>query len=86
MHTVNGSGTDDLCCRGGEFRADGVRVAASRLEGDTPLLSWWRRGGTAVGPWTLELTRRMPGAATGATLDGWGPRRAHSQPVAGNLG
>ena len=71
---------------GAEVRTDGVRVAVARLEADTPLVGWWRRGEIVAGAWTVDVTERAAEAGAGPTPRGWVPLRARLQVMAGQLG
>lgn len=73
------------------FTRENVRVTATRLEGDTPLLWLWRKnqaGEATVGKWAVEVTPRTTPAppTTPAKPRGWVPIRTTLRRVADALG
>lgn len=69
-----------------EFRHAAVRVTASRIEADTPLVAWWRRGEIAAGAWTVEVVKREEKTTSPKTAGGWLPLRTKLQGIAMQLG
>ena len=68
------------------FTVNGVRVAVARIEADTPLVGWWRRGEIVGGAWTVDVAERAAETGAGTTPRGWVPLRARLQAIAGQLG
>lgn len=68
-----------------EVRVAGVRVAVSRIEADTPLVAWWRRGEVIAGNWSVEVAPRPTDSAPRATDGGWVPLRGRLQRVAAQI-
>ena len=64
-----------------ELRRRGVRVTASRVEADTPLVLLWRRwtgrpGEIVAEHWTVNVERQNSSAVAPSTDPGWIPLRA----------
>ena len=68
-----------------EVRVGGVRVTVSRIEADTPLLAWLRRGEVVAGQWVVEVAGRKADAPASTTNRGWVPLRDQLQRIAAHL-
>ena len=67
-----------------EFRTAGVRVTVARVEADTPLVAWWRRGEIVAGRWAVEVEARKE-AERKKTESGWVPLCDLLQGIAAQL-
>ncbi|MDP3070425.1 MAG: translocation/assembly module TamB domain-containing protein [Opitutaceae bacterium] len=70
---------------GAELKVPGVRVTASRIEADTPLVAWWRRGQVVVGQWTVDVAERKADVPVNPANRGWMPLRATLEKIAAQL-
>ena len=68
-----------------EFHHAAVRVTVSRIEADTPLVAWWRRGEILVDSWAVEVPSRGETPAAQTAARGWLPLQAILQRVAVQL-
>jgi len=78
---TSGSAIRVLRCGDVELRRRGVRVTASRVEADTPLVLLWRRwtgrpGEIVAEHWTVNVERQNSSAVAPSTDPGWIPLRA----------
>ncbi|MBL9187108.1 MAG: translocation/assembly module TamB domain-containing protein [Opitutaceae bacterium] len=68
-----------------ELNVAGVRVTVSRIEADTPLVAWWRRGAVSAGRWTVEVAERKRAGPANPANRGWMPLRATLEKIAAQL-
>ena len=73
-----------------EYRRPALRVTASRVEADTPLLWWWHRTQgrpekILAGDWRVEVEKSAATPARPATAGGWVPLRRQLQRIATEL-
>ncbi len=68
-----------------EVRVGGVRVTVSRIEADTPLVAWWRKGEVVAGQWAVEVAAPKAEAPASTTRRGWVPLRDQLQRIAGQV-
>ncbi len=62
-----------------------VRVTVARIEADTPLVAWWRRGEIVAGTWTVDVAGRAGNGAKRETPGGWAALQARLRGIAGEL-
>lgn len=68
-----------------EVNLANVRVTVSRIEADTPLVAWWRKGEVIAAQWTVEVSAPKGSAAARKTAGGWVPLRAQLERIAAQL-
>jgi translocation and assembly module TamB len=68
-----------------EVNVANVRVTVSRIELDTPLVLWWRKGEAKAGKWSVEVTPRTTPASVSTRPGGWVPLEATLQMVVGHV-
>lgn len=68
------------------FSVNGVRATVARIEADTPLVGWWRRGEIVGGRWAVDVAGRAAETGASPTRRGWVSLRAQLQAMAGHLG
>lgn len=67
------------------FGMANVRVAVSRIEADTPLVAWWRKGEVLAGSWAVEVSAPNGSTAGRKSAGGWLPLRAQLERIATQL-
>lgn len=69
-----------------EVRRAAVRITVSRIEADTPLVAWWRRGEIVGGTWQVEVVSDGKKSTAPPTIVGWVTLREKLQRIAVQLG
>lgn len=68
-----------------EVRQKNVLVTVSRIEADTPLLAWSRKGEIVGGRWLVDVQARTEAAPVAKTESGWVPLRVLLHKIAAQL-